>query len=1004
MFKPWALCLMMVFMLAEKYSAQQYHWINYSVDDGLAQTQVFGILQDNSGYLWVATIGGLSRFDGREFRNYSTRDGLLKNQVRCMEHDKGGQLWLGTDGGYSLFDGKKFKSFSLPEPYQLSQINCIVPLDNGSVLLGTDNQGILEVTDKKVTDVTDSLDGLSNLTIRTILPMSGNRLLIGTREGAFLKEKNTITPFLPDSLADKSISNIKTDRTGNIWISTFGAGAYRWDGKELKSFSSRDGLILDWVRETIHTSDGTVWFLTRKGVTEYSKGTFTQYTESNGLPFENIRTGLLDREGNFWLGTDGKGLMKFSGKAFVNFTRKDGLPDELIMSIQQDFGGRLFLGTLQSGVLIWNKDSITQLTTEHGLPNNTVWCLTRDQRGGIWMGTSLGLARYYRGTITSYGESGDEYSLPDNRVTSLFCSGDGTVWAGTREGVTSISKNHIFRHFTSENGLGAVHVRAIIEDVEGNIWLGAENGAFRYDGNVFRSFPIDPALPQGAKVFSIERDPYGSLWFGTENGLYHYNGDDAFSYVSLSSDSRADFINFLMCDSDSNLWVGTNYGIFELNLKVFHSDNQVQFRYHTYHEGIRNLECNLNAAFQDINGDCWFGTGGGLLRLNRRYLQELHNDHPPKLMLQDMLLFMQPTDWSTYTSSFDPETDIPVNLELPWNKNHLTFRFIGLSFRNPDFVKYQYKLEGFDEDWSPLAEYESATYSYLPPGEYTFKLRAVNSAGVWTESPLVYSFVILPPFWTTWWFYTLVGVGLVFLVYGIIAWRLKVLRRKQATEQLVYQSRLLELEQQSLNASMNRHFIFNALNSIQYYINRQDKLSANRYLTSFAKLIRKNLDSSTGTTMVSLEEELERLRLYLSLEHMRFQDKFTYEVEVDDEVDTEQIEVPAMLLQPFVENSIWHGVLPMERPGTIKVQLARQGDKVLIVIEDNGIGIDDSKAIKSASNHQHASKGMLITSGRIDLLRKMSKRNISLKGPFQIVDAVGKSAGTRVEIEMEVGE
>ena len=213
-------------------------------------------------------------------------------------------------------------------------------------------------------------------------------------------------------------------------------------------------------------------------------------------------------------------------------------------------------------------------------------------------------------------------------------------------------------------------------------------------------------------------------------------------------------------------------------------------------------------------------------------------------------------------------------------------------------------------------------------------------------------------------------------------------------------SRMLTLEQQSLNSSMNRHFIFNALNSIQYYINRQDRLAANKYLSDFARLIRKNLDSSEET-QTPLREEIERLELYLKLEHMRFKDKFEYKIEVDPDVPQDLIKVPAMLLQPFLENSIWHGLLPKETTGRVEVKISKQGDSLHMLISDDGIGINNSLKSKLDTD-SHISKGMEITKSRIELIHKMTGENIQLIGPYQVNSDSGEVLGTKVEIILPV--
>ena len=294
----------------------------------------------------------------------------------------------------------------------------------------------------------------------------------------------------------------------------------------------------------------------------------------------------------------------------------------------------------------------------------------------------------------------------------------------------------------------------------------------------------------------------------------------------------------------------------------------------------------------------------------------------------------------------------------------------------------------------------SVNYGNLSFGDYTFKVISSLDGVNWSK-PAFFSFHIRKPYYLTYWFFSIVLLFTFLIMYVLWKWRKRIQKSKQETEKLKYKSKLLALEQQSLNASMNRHFIFNALNSIQYYINTSDKLAANKYLTSFAKLIRKNLDSSSsGDSLVTLADELERLELYISLEHMRFQNKFEYDIKISPEIDIEEIKIPPMFLQPFVENSIWHGILPMEKSGKIVIEISKgkQG-QISFVIEDNGIGIDNS--LKNKTEHSHVSKGMELTSGRINVLKKVTNKNIHIKGPYQLNNDDGIALGTRVEIVLE---
>jgi two-component sensor histidine kinase len=315
-------------------------------------------------------------------------------------------------------------------------------------------------------------------------------------------------------------------------------------------------------------------------------------------------------------------------------------------------------------------------------------------------------------------------------------------------------------------------------------------------------------------------------------------------------------------------------------------------------------------------------------------------------------------------------------------------------------------LEGFDPTWLPITETRYVTYSNLPPGLYKFKVMAQNANGLWSDKPATFEFFIVAPFWKTWWFYTICACVAMMIIYFLWQFRLKQLKRKNQTMQLFYKSKLLSLEQQSLNASMNRHFIFNSLNSIQYYINKQDKLEANKYLTNFAKLIRKNLDSSISGDLHPLSEEIERIKLYLSLETMRFKDRFDFEINVAPDLNPDTILIPPMLFQPYIENSIWHGILPKEGyKGHIKINItSKTSDNQLVVIEilDDGIGISTSLKNKVDTGSTHISRGIEITSGRLSLLKKMTNQNLEIIGPNDITDASGKTTGTVVKLIISV--
>ena len=979
--------------------AQEYSFIPYNVEDGLAQTQIFSICQDDDGYIWFATAGGASRFDGKTFKNYSKNDGLIDNQILSIQKDSTGQIWMASIYGLNSVRKNKIKSYPLPEVSKADQITDFVIIGANNFYVAIRNRGLFELTIEENRTHLRQIDTRDLSTnIRSIFLDREKRLWIGTTyELAYLKDGILTKMKIPESQS-LNVSKIIQDKQGNIWISSFDEGVYKYDGKKFHQYTPENGLIASSIRDIHEDHYGSIWFSSKTGLGKLGKKGFQEFTPKNGLEFNNINVVTEDAEGNIWLGTDGSGVLKFTGDAFVNFTTRQGLSSNYIMSIVQDKEANYWLSTYGSGICRYDGKSMTNFDHFNSpLANNTVWSSCCDRDGNLWFGTSGGVTTYNGTSFKTYTRAD---GLLSNKVTAVFEDKNGNFWFGTPVGISVFTSKKRFTNYSEEDGFEGLHIRTFCQDLEGLIWMGASNGLYFYDGMEF-SKVWDTLLAENT-IYSIELDHKNNLWLGTSNGVIFYD-KLSFKKIPTLEAFSANYINFLKFENDHTLWVGSNYGIFELMLSNFYSNGKTDLIHYTRSNGMPSLETNLNAVYKDKRGDMWFGTGGGLTRFSRSQLEEEDSrNFLPFLSLNDVKLFLETTDWEKKGKGVNPYTGIPENLTLRYNQNHLSFVYTGISHSNPSKVRFRYKLVGLDEDWSPVLYSSIATYSNLPHGKFTFMVQSSIDGESWTH-PTTFSFVIFPPFWLTWWFYSLVALLGGSVIYFYIGRVKKSEQQKRENELIKLQSKLLELEQLSLNASMNRHFIFNSLNSIQYYINTQDKIAANKYLTNFAKLIRKNLDSSSsGQSLVSLVEELERLELYLSLENMRFQNKFTYEIKVAENIDAESLKVPSMFLQPYVENSIWHGILPMEKEGHIRLKVFKtENESVKFIIEDNGIGIQTSMDRKQ-TGQKHQSKGMEINRSRIALLQKITFRNITLKGPYQFYNEKNEPAGTRVEIEISL--
>lgn len=971
--------------------AQQHAFTQFTPKDGLAQSQVRCITQDTDGYLWFGTLGGASRFDGAAFVNHALQDGLPDAQVSAMAAEEG-TVWMGCGSTLVRSTGRIWEQVPLPVQAKGGRILSLVTDGRGRLYAGTDGGGLF-VRDSSGVRALEGFPSDTATSVRTLLLLRDGRLLVGLRTGLLVWENGRCRSVRLGDGRAMTVSALAEGKDGSWWIGTFGHGLFRItpDGQQT-ALDEESGLLQNNVRCLLLDDRGRLWIGTKFGLNLLEDGRLRVFTVHQGLPNDNIWGAFQDREGNLWFGTDGAGVLRYMGDRFVTYTVRDGLCSDLVMNVTADTEGALWLGTYDNGVC--RMDGMAMITTFDGLPNNTVWCGLRDRQGALWFGTNDGPVRIERGLVTPLPK--ELAQALQMRILSMAEAPDGRLWFGTREGLVGVwPDGRVEDLVAAKNGPGR-SVRSMVHDDRGRLWTGSDNGITVYDGKSFGSYTTADGLCDNT-VQCLLRDAAGRLWAGTTNGLSCYDGQ-RFRTFRFAADFGSNFIGLLLGDNSGRIWAGTNNGLF-----LFHPDSLLadpDAREHiTLNDGLRSLEFNLNAAFRDRKGKLFFGSAAGLVMHDAERFRTTPSNAPPPIHITGVRSFLQPTDWKGQSDSLST-TGLPLGLRLAYRRNYLTFDYVGISLSQPDLLRYRYRLQGFDQDWLPATDARFASYSNLPHGDYTFEVMCSTDGDTWS-APAAFTFRIDPPFWLRWWFFLAAGLVLVGSAFGISRYRSVLRQRRERTRQLMLRSRMLQLEQQALNANMNRHFVFNALNSIQYHINRQDRATASRYLTSFAKLIRKNLDASQNDT-TTLAEELERLELYLLLEHMRFKDKFRYEIHVRPGVDTTQVRLPAMMLQPYVENSIWHGILPMEQQGLVTIDVApATPGRVLVRIQDDGIGLEQSMRNKEGASGDHISRGIEITKGRADVLRRLELTDIRINGPEQWhEEGSGKVLGTRVDIEL----
>lgn len=956
---------------------QKYSFVTYSTEQGLPQSQVTAVNQDSKGYLWVGTLGGLAKFNGSNFTTFSSNEGLLNNRITSLSIFDN-TLWVGHDGGISILKNDSVKSieFSGDGNDKSRGVSKIIEF-KGHLLICSNGGGLF--VKKKDQLVKVKLENSDFERIRDAV-IYNNQLYLATRGGILVssdgKEFNRLSEF-----GENSFSGIckKNDR---MIFTTYQKGVFV---KNLKSGKTRH-ISADKLKHSVYgcyiDDDQIIWLNTLNGIVQiHPSDSLSFIDESNGLPFNMISCFFNDSEGNFWMGSQGKGLFRYPGTDFRYYDQTTGFPTDLFVTGFQDKQGDYYFGTFDKGIV--KKAASGKISTVE-TSESTIWASLYDVGGSNWFGTGSSLIEITKsgGVIEHFMENNPE--IPGSKITALYKLSDSRMYIGGNRGAAEYKNGKFKRLGRKQEEIGTVRD---FEVVNGQLYCVTNLGLMIFKNN---RFEMVQNITQVA--YNIEKDASGTLWYGTEEGLFRLK-DGTIDQVKLLNDPASNFIAF-MNYKDNRLFVGTNNGLFILSEL---EKNEVSITRFGISDGILDLESNLNSGFFDNDNSFWFGTASSLICYH--ISGKAKTKPKPKINLISILLNYESFDYNRYSQGSNPE-GLPMDLSLPFSKNNLTFELDGISLVYHKGISFQFWMEGLRDSWSSASKNSTISFSSLPAGEYTLHLRSVDLEGRMSEE-ITFPFSINAAFYNTWWFYLLIILFVGGLTYAFLLFRLKRVAESNEKDKLRYKSRLLTLEQQSMNASMNRHFIFNSLNSIQYFINTQDRFSANKYLTSFAKLIRKNLDSATSPgNVISLEDELERIRLYLSLESMRFKDRFDYEINVKN-VDIESEFIPAMIMQPFIENSIIHGILPNEaKKGLIKIDIEIKNDYIEILIEDNGIGIKNSLSQKTRMDGDHKSQGMEITSKRIELIQKISENDISLIGPEEIIDNNRLINGTRVLIKI----
>ncbi len=1026
-------------------------------------TNIVGMCQDNKGFLWFAdNYNGLLKYDGIQFKSYKSNphnpNSLLSDNLECLYAGPKGNIWIGSfQNGLDRLDPKTetFTHFqhTHTDPYSLcdNNIRALLEDHNGTVWVGT-NKGLdtLNRQTGKFTHIKDnSEDGLalSSEQIRVLYEDRSGTIWIGCGNafgeqnphlhGLYKLDKATrkITRYIHNekdstTLIDNRVRAIFEDSRGVFWIGTAGDGLHimdrekgtfqrcLYDAKNPQKLSrphvnTHALYAVDHITFINEDVQGCIWIGTyAAGINRYNPATKTmEYfgTSANGAYKINKNDfwGLLKTKDNLlwasgWEPTNDSQVLYRISTLHNEFNYSH--LGKTVLGFAQGADGNIWLGT-NHGLLRHNKDSFF-IDGNRDFYKNLVSNLKPDSLDNLWVSTSDGL--YYFNTMTNKfnafkHDDKNGNSIASDNVFATQLNGNGTILVGTGRGLDLLNiSTGIFKHYVhnpaDSGSINADRITCIKKDRAGNIWVGTAKGLNRFDEGTGK---FSSGLNEnGAAIFFIFEDSRGNVWIGTyRSGIYVYNQQS--KKISAFNDSTGLINNNMLVrgmteDSAHLLWLNTDVGFIRLNPEI---KNAVLFG----RSWKINPKIIIGNGFTASNGEIFFGDTAGYYHFQPQRFEQEAGVTPQSYISN---FFISNKQIIPGTDKILPESlSQTEKITLSYNQDNF-----AIEFNNIDLVTIEseknllFKLENYDDEWRKSNVEKKAYYYNVQPGNYVFRVKAANSNGIWGEKRIV--IIIKPAWWNTWWFRIVAGIFLVALFYSLIRWRLherfnRQLELSEKEKKLAeLQQQKTELEMQALRGQMNPHFIFNSLNSINNFILENDRLMASEYLNKFSKLVRLILQNSQAA-LISLESELEALKLYLELEALRFNYHFAYRISVPKELDIEGLKVPPLIIQPYVENAIWHGLMQKEEKGQLDIEVSQENDHLFFKIADDGIGRKAAAAAASKSATRHKSMGLKITADRITMLQSLN----GTESPVTIIDLLypdGRGAGTEIFIKIPV--
>jgi len=965
--------------------AQHPSYWQLTDEQGLPSATVFDLHQDTKGYIWMATESGLCRYDGSKFKFYKAKTSKASAVSHISEDGKNRIWFLNFSGQLFYIEQDKVYEYKFPKGFPDF---VAYHIDKQDRLLTYHNDLLWYLhEDKNITPVFKGQDQLIEYANNHFIFFDiGNVCFY--QNGNLLKKENKIPDiyvgfvyrhqiikkwhmvversqdeiFLLDENAKKSLQKVDKIRFNR------------------KNNDTDKKIELNDVRSD---REDNIWFLTYSGLYGYNQNLDPLFTDSQnealalfaGKPISDV---LQDREGNYWISTLSDGVFVVPHKEIQFFNESiPNLEDKHIYKISKDDENNLLLGMFNGKVKVFNPNT-RKITHEYITENRKeIESIHYDKtHRKLFVGCNMGYIfdkNAQKGKRVYSTAAPKDFSIYQNCLLSAGSDGVGLAsWDKTGEQAHQVHYDKFHHNVGSQVALFMPEnkrARAVFsEKNDTRAWLGYAHGLFVLENLQLTEYKWRDTASIFAKSFAQKDD---IVIVGTlTQGLLFIKNKKPFRQINTQNGLPSNLCLDMCVDGDI-LWVATDKGLARISLKTYETE--------VFNRQDGLITDQINGVVV-IKNDVWLASPKGLMRMPKNI--ESKNTVPPQIYIDKLLVW---------------EHSLPFrsNYLLDYQENNLKIDFQGITYKGRGQFKYKYKMLGIDTNWVYTESTNNfARYPSLPSAKYEFQVKAINEDGIESEGTAILQIEIMTPFWKRIWFIVLMFAVFVGAVAGIVWWRLKLIQKRNTIERSLRESQLAALKVQ-----MNPHFIFNALNSIQEFILLNEKRLANEFLGKFADLMRLTLDMSNEQE-ISLHDEIQMLDLYLQLESIRFEN-LQYILEIDKNLDTDDIHIPSMIIQPYIENALKHGLLHKKENRKLWVRFSEKENFLCCEIEDNGIGRKKSAEFNQNRPKKHKSFAISATQKRLDLLNYGRKKPIESK-IIDLYDKEKEPSGTKIVLNIPI--